>query len=82
MNTVSVPYVNTPDYYSQVASSVEKFIQQNHYDPDRILGVSVATQGCDFPEWFSCNLWCNYEQCRNEALRFRFQNSLSLPSGT
>ena len=50
MNTVSVPYVNTPDYYSQVASSVEKFIQQNHYDPDRILGVSVATQGVISPD--------------------------------
>ena len=50
MNTVSVPYANTPDYYSQVASSVEKFIQQNHYDPDRILGVSVATQGVISPD--------------------------------
>ena len=50
MNTVSVPYVNTPNYYSQVASSVEKFIQQNHYDPDRILGVSVATQGVISPD--------------------------------
>ena len=50
MNTASVPYANTPDYYSQVASSVEKFIQQNHYDPDRILGVSVATQGVISPD--------------------------------
>ena len=50
MNTVSVPYANTPEYYSQVASSVEKFIQQNHYDPDRILGVSVATQGIISPD--------------------------------
>ena len=50
MDTISVPYENTPSYYSRVAASVEEFIQKNHYNTDSVLGVSIATQGVISPD--------------------------------
>ena len=50
VDTISVPYENTPAYYSQVAASVEEFILKNHYNTDSILGVSIATQGVISPD--------------------------------
>lgn len=44
-NTIELAYSDTEDYYEEVAKETEKFIEENHYEKDKILGVSIATQG-------------------------------------
>lgn len=48
--TISVPYSNTPDYYEQVTGKIKDFIFENHYDTEKILGISIATQGIISPD--------------------------------
>lgn len=43
-DTVSLPYSNNPSYYEMVTKEIQEFVIKNHYE-DRILGVSIATQG-------------------------------------
>ena len=50
VETVAVPYSNTDDYYSQVAEKIEWFIEENNYDREKILGISIATQGITSPD--------------------------------
>ncbi|MDD2971271.1 MAG: ROK family transcriptional regulator [Lachnospiraceae bacterium] len=45
MDTISLPYYNSPDYYTQVADSIQQFIADNQFSPEKILGISIATQG-------------------------------------
>lgn len=45
METFNVPYSSDPGYYDQVTDKIEQFISVNHYTKDRILGISIATQG-------------------------------------
>ena len=49
-DTFSVPYSNTPAYYEQIAETVREFISSNHYEDEKILGISVATQGVTSPD--------------------------------
>ena len=49
-DTIPLPYSNTPDYYKQVTDRVKEFIASNQYDDERILGVSIATQGITSPD--------------------------------
>ena len=49
-NTIPFPYSNTPDYYKQVTDKIKEFIATNQYDEEKILGVSIATQGITFPD--------------------------------
>ena len=49
-DTVPVPYSNTPDYYEQVTGKIKDFILENHYDTEKILGISIATQGIISPD--------------------------------
>lgn len=49
-NTIPFPYSNTPDYYKQVADKIKEFIATNQYDEEKILGVSIATQGITSPD--------------------------------
>mgnify|MGYP003235209926 FL=1 len=49
-NTIPFPYSNTPDYYKQVTDKIKEFIATNQYDEEKILGVSIATQGITSPE--------------------------------
>ena len=49
-NTIPFPYSNTPDYYKQVTDKIKEFIATNHYDEEKILGVSIATQGITSPD--------------------------------
>lgn len=49
-NTIPFPYSNTPDYYKQVTDKIKKFIATNQYDEEKILGVSIATQGITSPD--------------------------------
>ena len=49
-NTIPFPYSNTPDYYKQVTDKIKEFIASNQYDEEKILGVSIATQGITSPD--------------------------------
>lgn len=49
-DTIRTPYANTPDYYKQAADEINAFISKNHYDPEDILGISIATQGIISPD--------------------------------
>lgn len=48
--TIPLPYNNTEHYYSQLAEEVEHFIQNHHYKQDKIMGISIATQGIISPD--------------------------------
>lgn len=49
-DTIPLPYSNTPDYYKQVTDKIKEFIATNQYDEEKILGVSIATQGITSPD--------------------------------
>ena len=49
-DTIPLPYSNTPDYYKQVTDAVKKFISSRQYDNDKVLGISIATQGITSPD--------------------------------
>lgn len=49
-DTIALAYSNTSSYYEQVAGKIKEFISENHYDAEKILGVSIATQGITSPE--------------------------------
>ena len=49
-NTIPFPYSNTPDYYKQVTDKIKEFIATNQYGEEKILGVSIATQGITSPD--------------------------------
>ena len=49
-DTIPFPYSNTPDYYKQVTDKIKEFIATNQYDEEKILGVSIATQGITSPD--------------------------------
>lgn len=49
-NTIPFQYSNTPDYYKQVTDKIKEFIATNQYDEEKILGVSIATQGITSPD--------------------------------
>ena len=49
-DTIPLPYSDTPDYYKQVTNKVKEFIKTNQYDAEKILGVSIATQGITSPD--------------------------------
>ena len=41
---------NTPDYYKQVTDAVKEFLSSRQYDNDKVLGISIATQGITSPD--------------------------------
>lgn len=49
-DTISLPYSNTADYYEQVTNQIKNFISANQYEEEKILGVSIATQGITSPD--------------------------------
>ena len=48
--TIALPYSNTEEYYRQLTDKVREFIKDNHYPEEKILGVSIATQGITSPD--------------------------------
>ena len=48
--TIELPYENSNTYYTALAANVELFIQKNHYAPEKIEGISIATQGIISPD--------------------------------
>ena len=49
-DTFSVPYSNTSAYYEQIAETVREFIASNQYEDEKVLGISIATQGITSPD--------------------------------
>ena len=45
METISLSYADTDAYYKQMTERIQAFITSHHYDPQKILGISIATQG-------------------------------------
>ena len=54
--TVAVPFAQSDAYYDGIASSLESFLDRNGYDREKILGVSIATQGIPAPDGESLSL--------------------------
>ena len=44
-DTIPLTYSNTAAYYQQLTDKVKDFIDKNQYPENKILGVSIATQG-------------------------------------
>lgn len=49
-DTIPLTYSNTAAYYQQIADKVKDFIDKNQYPENKILGVSIATQGITSPD--------------------------------
>lgn len=49
-DTITLPYSNTSSYYEQVTGKIKEFICENHYEAEKVLGVSIATQGITSPD--------------------------------
>lgn len=49
-DTIPLTYSNTPAYYDQITDQIKEFIQRNHYPNEKILGISIATQGITSPD--------------------------------
>ena len=49
-DTFSVPYSNTPAYYEQIAETIREFTTSNQYAEEKVLGISIATQGITSPD--------------------------------
>ena len=49
-DTIPLTYSNTAAYYQQITDKVKDFIEKNQYPEDKILGVSIATQGIPSPD--------------------------------
>ena len=49
-DTFSVPYSNTSAYYEQIAETIREFTASNHYTEEKVLGLSIATQGITSPD--------------------------------
>lgn len=48
--TISLPYENSDTYYTTLAENVEQFIRKHQYNPEKIEGISIATQGIISPD--------------------------------
>ena len=60
-DTIPLPYSNTPDYYKQVTDAVKEFISSRQYDNDKVLGISIATQGITSPGSYHRTIWRYHE---------------------
>lgn len=49
-DTIPFTYSNTAAYYQQITDKVKDFIDKNQYPENKILGVSIATQGITSPD--------------------------------
>lgn len=44
-DTIALSYSHTEAYYEQVAEKIKEFIEKKKYEEQKILGISIATQG-------------------------------------
>ena len=49
-DTIDLDYSDTEEYYEKVANKIDEFIEEYKYQKERILGVSIATQGIISPD--------------------------------
>ena len=49
-DTITLTYSNTAAYYQQITDKVKDFIDKNQYPENKIMGVSIATQGIISPD--------------------------------
>lgn len=49
-DTFYIPYSQTEDYYEEVAEKIQNFIRTHGFAPEKILGISFATQGIISPD--------------------------------
>lgn len=49
-DTIQQPYSNTEEYYKALTDKVRDFIAEHHYPEEKILGISIATQGITSPD--------------------------------
>lgn len=49
-DTIPLPYSNTEDYYKKLTDKIRGFVAEHHYDEQKILGISIATQGITSPD--------------------------------
>ena len=49
-DTIDLDYSDTEEYYEKVANKIDEFIEECKYQKERILGVSIATQGIISPD--------------------------------
>lgn len=49
-DTIPLTYSNTAAYYQQITDKVKDFIDKNQYPENKILGVSIVTQGITSPD--------------------------------
>lgn len=49
-DTVPLPYSNTEDYYKTLTGKILAFISEQKYESQKILGISIATQGITSPD--------------------------------
>lgn len=49
-DTIPLPYSHTDTYYKQVTDKIIEFIAEHQYKEEKILGVSIATQGITSPD--------------------------------
>lgn len=49
-DTISLSYSNTAAYYEQITNQIKNFISANKYEEEKILGISIATQGITSPD--------------------------------
>lgn len=48
--TFYIPYERSDAYYTETTDKIKQFIDANRYDRDKILGISIATQGIISPD--------------------------------
>ncbi len=48
--TTELPYSDSKSYYDKVCGCIKSFIADNNFSDDKILGVSIATQGITSPD--------------------------------
>ena len=49
-DTIELDYSDTEEYYEKVVNKIDEFIEEYKYQKERILGVSIATQGIISPD--------------------------------
>ena len=49
-DTIQQPYSNTEEYYKKLTDKIREFIAEHQYPEEKILGISIATQGITSPD--------------------------------
>lgn len=75
--SISLPYHDSGNYYDQLAETIEHFLIENHYNVEKISGISIATQGIISPDGSAVTYGVIMENMRMRL--FDFSSRLSYP---